>query len=70
MCAYELGYLLAKMRDRGKTILMATHDVFRAHQLADTVGVLRDGVLILQLRRPEFVHEGLKKIYLKHLAMN
>ena len=67
---YEQGYLLAKMRKGGKTILMATHDALRAHQLADTVGVLRDGVLILQLKRPEFLHEGLKTIYLRHLAMN
>jgi ABC-2 type transport system ATP-binding protein len=66
--AADLVRLLKEMRDRGKTILMTTHDVFRAHQIADTVGILRDGVLILQLSRPEFVHEDLEILYLKHVA--
>ena len=66
--AADLVRLLKEMRDRGKTILMTTHDVFRAHQIADTVGILRDGVLILQLSRAEFVHEDLEILYLKHVA--
>ncbi len=66
--AADLVRLLKEMRDRGKTILMTTHDVFRAHQIADTVGILREGVLILQLSRPDFVHEDLEILYLKHVA--
>jgi ABC-2 type transport system ATP-binding protein len=64
----ELVPLLKEMRDRDKTILMTTHDVFRARQIADTVGFLRDGMLILELRRPDFVHEDLERLYLKHVA--
>jgi len=66
--AAELVRLLREMRNSGKAILMTTHDVFHAHQIADTVGFLRDGVLILELRRPDFVHEDLEKLYLKHVA--
>lgn len=65
----DLVRLLKAMRDEGKAILMATHDVFHAHQIADTVGFLRNGVLILQLHRSEFVHEDLEKLYLKHMAI-
>jgi ABC-2 type transport system ATP-binding protein len=68
--AADLVRLLKEMRDQGKAILMTTHDVFHAHQVADTVGFLRDGVLILQLSRQEFVHEDLEKLYLKHIAMS
>jgi ABC-2 type transport system ATP-binding protein len=68
LSAAELVRLLKEMRDRKKAILMTTHDVFRARQLADTVGFLRDGVLILELRRPDFVHEDLEKLYLKYVA--
>jgi ABC-2 type transport system ATP-binding protein len=66
--AADLVRLLREMRNGGKAILMTTHDVFRARQIADTVGFLRDGVLILELRRPDFVHEDLEKLYLKHVA--
>jgi ABC-2 type transport system ATP-binding protein len=66
--AADLVRLLREMRNGGKAILMATHDVFHARQIADTVGFLREGVLILELRRPDFVHEDLEKLYLKYVA--
>ena len=66
--AADLVHVLKEMRSQGKAILMTTHDVFRARQIADTVGFLRDGVLILELRRPDFVHEDLEELYLKHVG--
>jgi ABC-2 type transport system ATP-binding protein len=66
--AAEMAYLLTEMRNRGKAILMTTHDVFRARQIADTVGFIRDGLLILELRRPDFVYEDLERLYLKYVT--
>lgn len=47
--ARELMELLARVRDEGCSILMSTHDVFRAAAYADRIGIMRDGVLVREL---------------------
>jgi ABC-2 type transport system ATP-binding protein len=66
--ASDLVLLLRELRDQGKAILMATHDVLHAHQVADVIGFLKEGVLIRELRREEFVHEDLERLYLRLLS--
>ncbi len=42
----EFHRVIRKLADDGKTILMVTHDVYGACQVADKVGLLRDGKLV------------------------
>ena len=42
----ELNALVRSLADAGRTILMVTHDVYGACQVADRIGLLRDGKLV------------------------
>ncbi len=41
----EFGLLLQKLKDRGVATLMATHDLFRAREVATHIGIMRNGQL-------------------------
>ena len=45
--AYDFQMLLYKLRDEGKTIFMSTHDIFRAKEMADVVGIMKGGQLVM-----------------------
>ena len=42
----EFNLLVRKLAGQGKTILMVTHDVYGACQVADQIGLLRHGKLV------------------------
>ncbi len=63
--AWELGRLLEELRDEGRAILMSTHDVFRAKQLADRVGVMSRGRLVAEWSRDELAAQDLEQLYLQ-----
>jgi len=46
----EFGELLQKLKNKGVAVLMATHDLFRAKEVATHIGIMKDGQL-----RQEFV---------------
>ena len=56
--------LLAGLRDEGKAILMSTHDIFRAREIADEIGIMSAGRLVMQLSRQNLQGEDLEKIYM------
>ena len=62
--AAELVALLKEQKAAGKTVLMCTHDIFRAKELADEVGIMKQGVLVKRLTRSEFLEEDLEQLYL------
>ena len=47
---------------------MSSHDIFRARQIADRVGIMRNGKIINILDRAQLEHEDLEKIYLESMA--
>jgi len=59
--------ILRGLRDRGKSILMSTHDIFRAKEIADYVGIMKKGRLALVRSREEFLGDDLEKIYLDYM---
>jgi len=65
--AYDFQTLLYKLRDKGKTIFMSTHDIFRAKDMADVVGIMKGGNLVLIRTREELEHEDLNRIYLEYI---
>jgi ABC-2 type transport system ATP-binding protein len=66
--AAELVSILKEQRDAGKSILMCTHDIFRAKELADEVGIMKQGHMVKQLKRKEFLEEDLEKLYLEYMG--
>lgn len=66
--AVELVATLAALRDSGKAILMSTHDIFRARDLADRVGFLKQGRKVLECAREELRDQSLEALYLEHLS--
>ena len=66
--AAELVALLKEQKKAGKAILMCTHDIFRAKELADEVGIMKQGLLVKKLSRKEFLEEDLEKVYLEYIG--
>jgi len=65
--ASELMQILSYLRDRGKSILMCTHDIFRAKATADRVGIMKEGRLVMLRTREEFQRDDLERIYLDYM---
>ncbi len=65
--ALELVDTLKMLRDRGRAVLLSTHDLFHAKQLADTVAILKEGRKVLISTREELRVESLEAIYLDYM---
>lgn len=66
--AFEFTNLLASLKEEGKAILMSTHDIFRAKEIADIVGIMNLGKLVMQRTREEIAGEDLEKLYVEYMA--
>ncbi|MDR2138627.1 MAG: ABC transporter ATP-binding protein [Tannerella sp.] len=65
--AAELMQMLMKLRKQGKAILMCTHDIFRAKAVADRVGIMKEGRLVMLRTREQFLLDDLERIYLDYM---
>jgi len=65
--AAEFLKILRKLRDEGKAIFMCTHDIFRAKQVADRVGIMKEGRLVMIRTKEELEYESLERIYLEYM---
>ncbi len=61
----QLTALLVSLREAGKALLVSTHDVFRARQLASRVGILRAGNKVWEGDRVELDSVDLEALYLR-----
>lgn len=64
----EFTRLIAELRDEGKAILMSTHDIFRAKEIADFVGILNNGVMVAQKTKNELNGVNLEELYVEYMA--
>ncbi len=65
--AAEFIDLVKDLKSQGKAILMSTHDIFRTKDLADRVGILKEGRLVMQRTREELLLEDLERLYLDYM---
>ena len=65
--AAELMQILVNLKRQGKSILMCTHDIFRAKHIADRVGIMKEGRLVMVRTRQEFLEDDLEKIYMNYM---
>ena len=63
----EFCNLLAERRDREAAILMATHDLFRAREIGDRIGILQAGHLVEVIDAKSVSGQQLETIYLEHM---
>jgi ABC-2 type transport system ATP-binding protein len=63
----ELLNLLVRMRDEGKSVFMSTHDIFRAKLIADRVGFMKKGRLVMLKTRKELEGEDLTELYIQYM---
>jgi len=63
----ELMETLDQLRARGKAILVATHDIFRATEIADRIGIMKEGRKVMERTRRELEQEDLQTLYLDYM---
>jgi len=63
----EFTETLMELRGKGKAILMSTHDIFRAKDIADRVGIMKEGRKVMERSREELKIENLEKLYLDYM---
>ncbi|MCZ6756750.1 MAG: ABC transporter ATP-binding protein [Bacteroidetes bacterium] len=64
----EFIKLLEDLRAEQKAILMSTHDIFRAKDVADTIGIMNLGELVMQRSAEDLRGEDLEKLYVQYMA--
>lgn len=65
--ANEFLQILHQLRAQGRAILISTHDIFRAKEIADTVAIMSEGKLLAIKTREQLQHENLEKLYLDYI---
>lgn len=61
----EFGQLLLKLQNEGVAILMATHDLFRAKEIATHIGIMKNGILEHEFKANEISLQKLEEVYLQ-----
>jgi ABC-2 type transport system ATP-binding protein len=63
----ELIATIDHLRLQGKAILITAHDIFRVREIADRVGIIKEGRKIMERTRDELEHEDLQALYLDYM---
>jgi ABC-2 type transport system ATP-binding protein len=63
----EFLEILVQMRDQGKSVFMSTHDIFRAKLIADRIGFMRKGQLVMLKTAKELANEDLTELYIQYM---
>jgi len=65
--AYEFTLILVQLKNEDKAILISTHDLFRARQIADRIGIMKKGVLVAEMTSAEIGDKNIEDIYLNYM---
>ena len=64
----EFYDLVARRRDAGCAVLMVTHDLLRAREIGDRIGLMRDGRLLRTIRAADITAAALDRLYLDEMG--
>lgn len=67
LAANEFGARLLALKASGTAILMATHDVFRAREIADRIGIMKQGRLVELIDGRALAPAELDRLYAEHM---
>lgn len=65
---YEFQQLLDSLRTEGKAILMSTHDIFRAKEVADIIAIMNNGRIVMQEPAARLLGQDLERLYMQYMA--
>ncbi|MBN1971789.1 MAG: ABC transporter ATP-binding protein [Candidatus Delongbacteria bacterium] len=65
--AHDFQRLIVNLKNKGKIILMSTHDIFRAKEMADQIGIMKNGELVLSRTKKDLEFEDLEKLYIDYM---
>jgi ABC-2 type transport system ATP-binding protein len=65
--ANEFCNLLSELAQKGTAVLMATHDLFRAKELSNRIGIMKSGCLVRELSPERLDQASLEEIYLEQM---
>jgi len=60
--------LLKSLRSENRAILMSTHDIFRAREVADSVAIMDRGHLVLSEPVDKLVNQDLEQLYMQYMS--
>lgn len=63
----EFSELLKNLSQKGTTIFMATHDIFRSTEISNRIGIMRNGQLIDLLDHTVFNASEIESLYLDYM---
>ena len=63
----ELSLLVKQLGSQQTTVLMATHDLYRAKEIASVIGIMRQGQLVETVNPSEVSHTELETIALRSM---
>ncbi len=63
----EFLELLLELKDKGKSIFISSHDIFRAKFIADRVGFMLHGKLVMMKTSEELRGEDLNNLYVEYM---
>lgn len=61
----EFSEILKELAGEGTTIFMATHDIFRAKEVATRIGIMKRGNLLSEINAQDISANELEKLYLQ-----
>ncbi|MEM1000259.1 MAG: ATP-binding cassette domain-containing protein [Bacteroidota bacterium] len=67
LASNELSELLKHLAAEGATVLMASHDIFRVREVCHRIGILKQGVLVKELRSEAVSTNELEALYLEYM---
>ncbi|MBW8682955.1 ABC transporter ATP-binding protein [Chitinophaga rhizophila] len=65
--SYEFSHLLRRFSEEGRAVLMATHDLYHAREVATRIGIMKNGRLITTMEADAVDHYTLENIYMQHM---
>lgn len=65
LASNEFSTLIRNLANQGVAILMATHDLFRAKEVGDRIGIMKEGELMRVMAAADVTHTELEEIYLQ-----
>lgn len=61
----EFSEIIQELAANGTAILMATHDIFRAKEIANRIGIMKEGNLVSIIHSKDISANELEKLYLQ-----
>ncbi len=65
---HDFILLLDSLRNEGRAILMSTHDIFRAKEVADRVAIMDQGRIIMQEDASTLADKNLEEVYMQYMG--